>query len=149
MAGYYENVSYEEEGAPFSTELLRQRAQHLKALQQSGDLGGEYEGRSLPAIARHLREDVESYRWKLRAADVHGLPSAVPIPGSLIPENASRYFTRPSDLSERAFKSLKKLARNLGSRKVHDDYNAGGKVGNLPKGRDSRAFISGASAAKG
>jgi hypothetical protein len=134
LAGYYENVSYEEEGAPFSTELLRQRARHLKLLQQSGDLGGQYEGRSLVGIAKRLREEAQFYRWKLRLADAHGLSSAVPIPASLMPENASRYFTRPSNLTERAFESLKKLARNVGNRKVHDDYDAGGEV-EFPEGK--------------
>jgi len=134
LAGYYEDASFVESGAPFSAGLLRKRAEQLKSLQSSGDLGGDYENESVSQISARLHDEAQSYRWKVHPSDVHYLSGAVPIRSSLLPKNVSRYFSRPTDLSGVTFSALKKLARGLQDRVTQDNYKDGGEV-EFPEGK--------------
>lgn len=134
LAGYYENALFSEAGAPFSTNLLRGRAEQLMSLKASGDLGGVYRGKSKQQIVAQLRDDAQSYHWKVRPLSVHSLSSAVPIPSSLLPKNLSRYFSRPTNLTGNQFSALKKLTRGLKDRTTQDNYDDGGDV-EFPEGK--------------
>jgi hypothetical protein len=133
LAGYYEDVSFVETGAPFSTSLLRSRAVQLKSLQSSGDLGGDYESESVDKIVILLRDEAQWYRWRVRPSNVHRLSGALPIPSSLLPRNVSKYFSRPTDLPGSTFSVLKKLARDVDNRMTQDDYDDGGEI-EFPEG---------------
>ena len=133
LAGYYEDVSFIETGAPFSYSLLRSRAVQLKSLQSSGDLGGDYGSESVDKIVVRLRDEAQWYRWRVRPSNVHRLSGAVPIRSSLLPKNVSRYFSRPTDIPGSTFSALKKLARGLENRATQDNYDDGGEI-EFPEG---------------
>lgn len=56
LCGYYENVTFDENGAKFPLRVLHRRAKELKVLDTLDSLGGAYRRASLNQITRYLTD---------------------------------------------------------------------------------------------
>lgn len=134
LVGFYENASFDEDGATFPDQVLRRRAQELKALDATRSLGGEYRGTSIEQIAERIKADAQGYRWRVRPQDVHRMQEPLRLPKSLT-SRFGAYFTRPTELTKSEWDQLITFSAGFTDKQHQDDYNDGGDI-EFPEGKE-------------
>ncbi len=129
LAGYYEHATYFEDGADFPRALRATRASELEAI---GPLGGDYTNANRAQIAKLLRKDAQSYRWRVRPTNVHLLQSPVHLPPHVADVRAY-YFARPKELTREEYERVVKYVGEYRDRPPADNYVDGGEI-EFPEG---------------
>jgi hypothetical protein len=112
LSGFYKNATFDEDGATFRRQVLRRRAQELKALDAAKSLGGEYRGKSIEQIANQLKEEAQYYRWRVLPNNVHRMQEPLRLPVSLT-SRFGAYFTRPTELEKGAWRGGERNQENV------------------------------------
>ena len=133
LSGFYKTASFAEDGATFRRQVLRRRAQELKALDAAKSLGGEYRGRAINQIANKLRKEARHYRWRVLPNNVHRMQEPLRLPRSLT-SRFGAYFTRPTELEKGEWNTLIAFAANFTDKQPQDDYSDGGDI-EFPEGK--------------
>jgi predicted HNH restriction endonuclease len=133
LGGFYENASFDIDGATFPSQVLRRRAQELKVLDAAESLGGKYRDKSIGQIADHLKDEAQYYRWRVLSQDVHRMQEPLRLPKALT-SRFGAYFTRPTELEKREWNALIAFAANFTDKRPQDDYSDGGDT-EFPEGK--------------
>jgi len=137
LAGFYINARFEEEGFTYPDKIILRRARELVELDAVGDLGGEYRNRGQAGIIPLLKKDERGYRWRVKPGNILSLAYPIADAKHVIPSNATKHFSRPTNITERTFKSLIKLAKQAKTKHSKSNYDVGGEL-EFPEGSVSQ-----------
>lgn len=138
LVGFYENATFDQDGAPFPAKILRRRAQQLKALDEANSLGGEYKGTSVEQIAARLGKEAQFYHWRVRPGDVHYMQAPLPLPKPLTSRSGKRfgaYFTTATMLTKKEWDAFISFSADSKDKPRQDDYSEGGDT-EFPEGNE-------------
>lgn len=134
LAGFFDNAQYVDEGVVFPKAIVTRRASELLTLEKVGSLGGAYKGSGKSKLESLLRQEAGAYHWRAKPNDVHALASPIGVPFGTLPKTASKYFSRPTNISAAVYAKLKSLAKGAIDARAVDDYADGGDL-EFPEGK--------------
>jgi 5-methylcytosine-specific restriction enzyme A len=138
LSGFYENATFDEDGATFPSQVLRRRARQLKALDAANSLGRKFRRMSIEQIAERLKEDAQHYHWRVLSHDVHHMQVPLRLPKSLTSHSGKRfgaYFATPTRLTKSEWDALIAFSAESTDKPRQDDYSDGGDT-EFPEGNE-------------
>lgn len=137
VAGFAENVEYQIANLPDS--VWQRRAQEIKALDESGQLGSLYRGKSISQIKQSLIVEREIYNVSVATYDLHILEQAALIPVAAYKVSAPLYRLFPMTPEQYAALKGVAVAADLTSAADFDDdtsFPEGAQVEKLHRSRE-------------
>lgn len=95
--------------------------------------GNEYRRKSIEQIAEHLKNDAQSYRWRVQPRDVYSMQQPLRLPKKLT-SHCGAHFTTFTELTKSKWDKLISFSADLTDKQPQNDYSDGGET-EFPEGR--------------